>query len=113
MQIISTLQAAGLRAFPPAAHEGLCLWPYCVVQPLSGTLLSPRGGFVRYRVHMYVPAQSPDRLDGFALAVREAMRPCLEEGWLSLAQPCSTHSVSDAYRAVYSYIDYVSYYSEM
>jgi len=111
--IIAALLKAGLKAFPPAVHEGLCRSPYCVVQVLSSALLCPSGGYVRYRVHLYVSAHRSTDMDALALSVRKALLPCETEGWLTLAQPCGTVSVSDAYRAAYSFIDYVSYYSEM
>lgn len=111
--IIQTLRAAGLKAWLPGIHEGVCLSPYCVVQHLSGSLLCPSGGFVRYRVHMYVPADRPEEMDRLSLSVREAIRPLETEGLLTLAQPCGSLTVNDTYRAAYSYIDYVSYYSEM
>jgi len=111
--IIQALRDAELKAYLPGIHEGLCLSPYCVVQALSGSLLCPSGGYVRYRVHLYVPADRPEEMDALSLSVREALRPCVADGWLTLAQPCSSVLVSDTYRAAYSYIDYVSYYSEM
>ena len=69
-KIIGALRAAGLQAFPVGVHEGVCRSPYCVVQPVSGALLSPAGGYMRYRILMYVPADRPELLDGLALSVR-------------------------------------------
>ncbi len=111
--IVQALRDGGLKAYFPGIHDGLCLSPYCVVQTLSGSLLSPAGGYVRYRVHLYVPADRPEEMDTLSLSVREALRSCTAEGWLTLAQPGSPVLVSDTYHAAYSYIDYVSYYSEI
>lgn len=110
--IIDTLRAAGLEAFWPGVHEGVCRAPYCVVHSMAGTLLCPAGGSVLYRVHLFVPAHSPEELDALALAVREALAPARNEGWLMLAQPRGVTRFDDTFRAACSYIDYVSYYSE-
>lgn len=111
-KIISALRAAGLQAFPAGVHEGICRSPYCVVQPLSGALLSPAGGYMRYRVHMYVPADRPELLDDLALSVKEALEPAGREGWLTLSLPGGSVDVDDTYLAACSFSEYVSYYSQ-
>ncbi len=111
-RIVKQLRAAGLEAYLPGVHEGICLSPYCVARLFSGSLSTPRGGYARYRVHLYVPAISPEQLEPLAEAVREALAPMESDGSLRLAEPRGMTGVDDAYRAACSYIDYVSYYSE-
>lgn len=111
-KIISVLQAAGLRAYPIGVHEGICRFPYCVVQPVSGALLSPAGGYMRYRIHMYVPADRPELLDGLDASVRAALRGAESEGWLALSLPGGSADVDDTACAVCSFCEYVSYYSQ-
>lgn len=111
--IIRRLREAGAEAFMPGIHEGICTSPYCVVRLFSGTLSTPAGGYVRYRVHLYTPAGRPELLDALAGSVRTALLPMEADGTLHLAEPRGIVSIDDSYRAVCSYIDYVSYYSEM
>lgn len=111
--IINRLREAGIRAFLPGAHEGICVSPYCVVQLYSGTLSTPRGGYARYRVHIFAPAAQPELLEPLADDVRAALLSLEQDGSFQLAQPRGATVTEDAYRAVSSYIDYVSYYSEM
>lgn len=110
--IISQLRAAGIEAFMPGIHEGICLSPYCVVRLFSGTLSTPRGGSVLYRVHLYAPAAFPEQLDELAEGVRDGLKPMELTGWLHLAEPRGATGIDDTCRAACSYIDYVSYYSE-
>lgn len=110
--IINILRAAGLEAFWPGGHEGVCKAPYCVPHPLAGTLLGPAGGCMLYRVHLYAPASRPEELDSLALSVRRALAGAQAEGWLTLTQPCGAVVFDDTFRAACSYIDYASYYSE-
>lgn len=111
--MIACLRAAGVAAFWPGTHEGICTFPYCVVRLYSGMLCVPTGGAVRYRVQLYVPAGRPEQLDELAEAVRAALLPLEADGTLALAAPRGTVTVDDGYRAACSFIDYVSYYSEM
>ncbi len=111
-KIISTLRAAGLQAFPAGVHEGICRSPYCVVQPVSGALLSPAGGYMRYRIHMYVPAGLPEQLDELALSVRDALRDAEIRRELALSLPGGSVDVDDTFRAACSFCEYVSYYSQ-
>ena len=111
-KIINTLRAAGLKAYPVGVHEGICTCPYCVVQPVSGALLSPAGGYMRYRVHLYVPADRPELLDELAASVREALIGQETGGMLTLSLPAGSADVDDSYRAACSFCEYVSYYSQ-
>ena len=111
-RIIKTLRSGGIRAFYPGAHEGICLSPYCVVQLHSGSLTTPKGGYVRYRVHLYVPAAYPEKREILAEAVRDALMPMEAAGSLKLAEPRGTTVVDDICKAACSRIDYVSYYCE-
>ncbi len=110
--IIAQLRKAGISAYYPGVHEGICISPYCVVQLHSSSLSTARGGYVRYRVHLYVPAASPDHLDDLAGSVRGALLPMERAGSLRLANPRGATVTDDAYRAACSCIDYISYYSE-
>lgn len=112
-KIVSCLRAAGIAAFWPGTHEGLCTSPYCVVRLFSGVLRTPAGGCAHYRVHLYAPLCSPEQLDNLAETVREALLPLETDGTLQIAEPRGIVTVDDSYRAVCSFIDYVSYYSEM
>ena len=111
-KIIGALRAAGLDAFPVGVHEGVCSSPYCVVQPVSGALLSPAGGYMRYRVHMYVPADRPELLDDLSGSVRDALRGAEADGQLQLSLPGGSVDVDDTYLAACSFCEYVSYYSQ-
>ncbi|MBE6760231.1 MAG: hypothetical protein E7554_09150 [Ruminococcaceae bacterium] len=111
-KIITTLRAAGLDAFHVGSHEGICRSPYCVVQPLSGALLSPAGGYMRYRILLYVPAHQPELLDTLARSVREALSGAEAEGWLTLSLPGGSIDVDDTFRAACGFTEYVSYYSQ-
>lgn len=111
-QIIDCLRRTGLTAFMPGVHEGICVRPYCVVQLCSGTLSTPKGGCIRYRVHLYVPAASPEKLDELAESVRDALRAMESSGQLRLAEPRGAVVTDDSFRAACSWIDYVSYYCE-
>ena len=111
-KIIDALRAAGLKAFPVGVHEGVCRSPYCVVQPLSGALLSPAGGYMRYRIHMYVPADCPELLDDLADSVREALCGTETRGTLTLSLPGGSADVDDTFGAACSFCVYVSYYSQ-
>ena len=111
-QIINILRTAGLEAFLPGVNEGVCRSPYCVVRVTSSSTVSPAGGYVRYRVHLYVPADRPELLDDLAEAVRAALVPAVEQGRLLLSVPRGDTGVDDTYRAACSYTEYVSYYSQ-
>jgi len=111
-QIIDRLRDAGIAAFMPGVHEGVCIRPYCVVQLCSGTLSTPRGGCVRYRMHLYVPAACPEKLDELAQSVRDALKPMEKDSRLRLAEPRGAVVTDDTFRAACSWIDYVSYYCE-
>lgn len=111
-KIILTLRTAGLNAYYPGVHDGTCISPYCVVQSSSAALVSRQCGYIRYRVHLYVPLDLPEQLDILAESVRDALLPLEKDGCLALAEPRGTTVTDDDFRALCSYIDYVSYYSE-
>lgn len=112
MAIIAALRSAGLDAYLPGGHEGLCTSPYCVVQQLSGMRLGGRGGCAHYRVHLFVPCTGGVGMDAFAARVLESLRELVGSGRISLEEPRGAVLTDDSRRALSSHIDYISYYTE-
>lgn len=113
--IADTLRRAGIDACLPGQHEGICLAPYAVVRQMSGIHTGPgstglMGGRAVYRVMVLVPAATPELLDSAAEAAARALLPLREHG-LILSQPRGAVIIDDAFRAVTTYLEYVSYFS--
>ena len=108
--IAGALRRAGIDAFLPGEHEGICTRPYAVVRQLSGVASGGRG-HASYRVILLVPQDSPGQLDGFAEDVRRALLPLRSHG-IYVSQPRGAVLTDDLFRAVTTYIDYISYFSD-
>ncbi|MCL2486909.1 MAG: hypothetical protein FWE86_04845 [Oscillospiraceae bacterium] len=111
--ILTALKAAGLAAYPPAVKSGVCTSPYCVVQQCGAYLRAEtrRGGYCRYRVHLFAPLDDYEGLDVLAESVVEALGPMEESGALRLDRPRSETAVSDEFRAHGCYIEFVSFFT--
>ena len=112
--IINALKAAGLTAFAPGGHIGVCTAPYCVVQPCGGTMeeKSPRGGRAVYRIYLVVPCDMPQQLDVLATAASAALNGLITAGTLQLAVPRGQTMIDNGFMALISSMDYYCYYSE-
>ena len=112
--IYGALADAGIEVYAPGGHEGICLSPYCVVQPTGATI---RGGVLRcghasYRVYLVVPCEAPASMDALAEQVGEALTGLVRSGTLRLAAPRSPMVPDSGFMALISYIDYDCFYSE-
>lgn len=112
--IYQALARAGLEVYAPGGHEGICLSPYCVVQPTGGEIPSGsrRCGRAAYRIFLVVPCESPAAMDSLANSASEALSGLVGSGTLQLAAPRSPMMPDDGFQALISYIDYDCYYSE-
>lgn len=107
--IADALRLAGIDACLPGGHEGICLSPYAVVRQMSG-IKTGGGGRAVYRVILLVPESMPELLDSAAEAAASALEPLRGHG-LVLSQPRGPVITDDAFRAVTTYLEYVSYFS--
>ena len=109
--MVKALRGAGIEAYLPGEHEGICTQPYAVVRQMSG-IASDGVGHASYRVILLVPQDNPGLLDGFAEDVRQALAPLRAHG-IRISQPRGAVLTDDVFRAVTVSLDYISYFSQL
>ncbi len=112
--IYSALAKSGIEVYAPGGHEGICLAPYCVVQPLGGTIRegSRSCGQATYRIYLVVPCEAPAVMSRLAERVHNALSGLVGASTLQLAAPRSPMMTDNGFQALISYIDYNCFYSE-
>lgn len=97
--IRSALEAQGVTVYLPAQHEGLCLSPYVVLQPLGEERNGrKRTGRAFVRLHFLVPLRDFSKMETLLQKAQPALK-ALERGGHIRRGSLGTAVVDEGFRA--------------
>lgn len=104
--VITALENAGIPAYYPGQHEGICTSPYCVVQSMGSFPEAGRGpGYEIIRIHLYVPVGRFSLLETLIEQVESALSGPVGQGQLRPYEEVGACLIEEAFRAHTCYLD--------
>lgn len=102
----AALAAAEIPVFMPGEHPGVCVSPYCVVQPAGEVRIGRTAhGTGIIRVNLYAPVGRFDKLDELWESADAALSELSEQGEVRYTGERGACLVDDRFRAVTCFAD--------
>lgn len=104
--IKTALEAQNIAVFMPGEHPGVCLSPYCVIQPMNEMRIGRHShGTGIIRLHLYAPVGRFDKLDALWQKADEVLTALSDKGDIRYTGERGTCLIDDAFRAVTCFAD--------